>query len=517
MQTPDKPRILVVEDNRDQAFVIRYFLKNKGYQVDWCSTPQSSLKSAQSKAYDLVLLDIMLNAEEDGFSLCRKFKESRQLRDIPIIMVTARTAPRDKISGLDLGADDYVTKPFNREELASRIKAVLKRRIYQDLTHRYHELIENNNDLVLFLNTSGQIEHTNKRAESTLPHLVATDHQLDFVELFEETDADEISTALYRALDGEDITAQKWKLSDTEEKVTVNAQMIPLRHGNRIIGIGCILRDASREEKMFRQLEQNTGELRRKIETTSAALSDAQQKLVMSEKMAAMGQLGAGIAHVFRNPLNTITASLYILRKKSDLSDSLIKRHLDLIEEEVERSKRLIENLLDFAKKSKAKRSKVDVNRILDQIPALLAKDLKLFSIKIVKDYNNIKPAYINQDDLKQILLNLILNAKDAMPNGGTLTLRTAMEDNKVVVFISDSGRGIPEPDVDKIFEPFYTRKEEKGVGIGLSLVHSAIERNSGSIDVTSQVNKGTTFALHFPVFKGDNEDDFIQTRGLRG
>lgn len=511
MQIPNKPRILVVEDNRDQAFVIRYFLKNKGYQVDWCSTPQASLKSAQSKSYDLVLMDIMLNSEEDGFALCKTFKQSRQLRDIPIIMVTARTAPRDRISGLDLGADDYVTKPFHREELASRINAVLKRKIYLDLTHRYKELIENNEDLVLFLNKSGQIEHTNRRAEATLPHLIATDHQLDFIELFEEENADDISSALYQALDGEDISAQKWRLRDTDEDVIVDAQLIPLRHGNRIIGLGCVLRDASKEEKMFQQLEHNTNELQKKIKSTSAALSEAQKKLVMSEKMASMGQLGAGIAHEFRNPLNTINASLYVLRKRADSNDPMIKKHLDLIEEEVGRSKALIDNLLDFARKSKAQRSKVDIADIIDQILTLVQKELKLFSIKIVKDYRTSKPALFNQDDLKQVLLNLILNAKDAMPNGGTL--RFSLEDTKegIVLKISDSGMGIPAQELDKIFEPFYTSKDEEGVGIGLSIVHSAVERNNGLISVTSQNNKGTSFILSLPVYE-KNKSEYIQS-----
>jgi PAS domain S-box-containing protein len=498
-----KPKILVIEDDKDQAFVLRYFLKNSGYRVDWCGSPGSCLRTARNELYDLVLLDVMLNAEQDGFDICKQFKSDPQLRNIPIIMVTARTAVQDRIDGLNLGADDYVTKPFNREELASRIKAVLKRKIYTDLAARYRELIENNTDPVLFLNIQGQIEHANRRAEAILPHLVATNHELDFSELFDPVHRDDISSALYKALSGEEVEAHRWKLQETgNTNVIVNAQLVPLRHGDRIIGIGCTLRDTSEQEHVFQRLEEDTRQLKEKVKTKSAELNDLQQRLVMSEKLAVMGQLAAGIAHEFRNPLNTINASVYYLQTVLKNPPEKVGKHLLLIEEELKRSRSIIDNLLEFSKKSPA-RTETDIGAIIHSALQLVKKELSFRNIQVVMETEPVKTCYVNPDDMKQVLLNLILNARDAMPEGGTLTLKTCMTDPETVrIDCIDTGMGFPEELSNKIFEPFYTQKEAgKGVGIGLSIVHSAIQRNNGTIHVHSVPDKGTRFTIYLPVY----------------
>jgi DNA-binding response OmpR family regulator len=139
--TNEMNRILLVEDDRDQANILAYFLKNKGFAVDWQNAPRPAYEAAQSVSYDLILLDIMLNAEEDGFDLCRQFKSNDRLKDIPIIMVTARAAVQDRVSGLRSGADDYVIKPFSQEELLARVESVLKRKQLFDFNERYRTLL----------------------------------------------------------------------------------------------------------------------------------------------------------------------------------------------------------------------------------------------------------------------------------------------------------------------------------------------------------------------------------------
>jgi len=120
-QTNGRGRILLIEDDEDQAVVLSYFLRNKGYTVEWLNAPRPALQAAHQQTYHLILLDIMLNDEEDGFDLCRRLKTDEQLKTIPIIMVTARAAIEDRVSGLRSGADDYIIKPFSQDELLARV------------------------------------------------------------------------------------------------------------------------------------------------------------------------------------------------------------------------------------------------------------------------------------------------------------------------------------------------------------------------------------------------------------
>ncbi|MBN2000535.1 response regulator, partial [candidate division KSB1 bacterium] len=170
-QAGEKPHILLVEDDRDQAFVAAYYLERGGFIADWCDSPKEAIKTAHSREYTLILLDVMLNAEKDGFQLCQQFKSDPSLRDIPIIMLTARTAERDMVNGLNLGADDYVTKPYSKNELLARIRTVLKRTSFQKHNSRNRELLERTDDIVLFLNREGTIETANRRGSVMLPEL----------------------------------------------------------------------------------------------------------------------------------------------------------------------------------------------------------------------------------------------------------------------------------------------------------------------------------------------------------
>lgn len=508
-----KPLILLVEDDKDQAFVLRHFLQNTGYDVDWCNSPKLAFKTAHKNDYHLILLDVVLNAEEDGFYLCRQFKSDPLLKNVPIIMVTARTSPKDRVNGLRLGADDYVTKPFSREELAARIDAVLKRKEYFEYSKRYKELFENTDDIVVFLDPTGKVEHANRHAEFLLAEFADDNGEVRFQDLFEDLYSRSLSTILSRVLEGNEVTGSSWKLKRSRLNIlSVDAKLMPIRRGNEVIGIGCILRDSSPREKVFEALEQNTRALRQEVQQKSAVLSEMQKKLIMSEKMAVMGQLAAGIAHELRNPLNIIGTSTYYLQRVLGTENKKVAEHLNIIMQEIQRSQKIITNLLDFSRKSAEDRTEVNINKVLEQTLAIIQKELSIADIRLIKEFNEIKRSYVNPDDMKQIFLNLILNAKEAMPDGGTLTVRTRMGENgQIVVEFKDTGIGIPEHLRDKIFDPFFTaKKNSQGIGIGLAIVHSAIERNNGSISVQSEEDVGTTFVIELPPFENADARGFI-------
>jgi len=510
VNNPDKTPILLVEDDPDQAQVLSYFLGNNGYAVDWQNAPRLAYEAARSKSYQLILLDIMLNAEEDGFDLCRQFKQEEGLKSIPIIMVTARADVKDRVSGLRAGADDYVIKPFSQEELLARVQAVLARKHYFDFNEKYRALLENSDDIVLFLNLEGEIEQTNHQAAVKLKGLTRPGaDKFRLVTLFAEPFAANLRQLFQRVAAGFDVSGNNWRLqAPLSGMEIVDVRLVPLSQGRRISGMGCILRDATPREKVLQEMEAQKRDLASHLKHTSDQLGEMQQQLILSEKMAVMGQLAAGVAHELRNPLNIISTSVYYLRRILAGDHPKAKEHFDILEEEIARSQRIISSLLDFSRKSPPEQSDIDINAVLGQTLALVKKELAMNDILVRTEFAPAVKAWVNADDLKQIFLNLILNAKEAMPYGGKLYIRTLnADDHTIRIEFSDTGVGIPEDIQDKIFDPFFTYgKEGRGTGLGLTIVHSAVERNGGQISIHSELDKGATFRISLRRRAGESE-----------
>ncbi len=250
---------------------------------------------------------------------------------------------------------------------------------------------------------------------------------------------------------------------------------------------------------------QNWGEeLSRKVKEKTEELKQSQAQLFQSEKLAGIGQLAAGIAHEIRNPLGIMATSLYYLNDVLPKKKEDVKRHFQIVEAEINRCETIINNLLEFSRKSDREVELIDVNQLLTITLSLVEKDLFVRDIELTKKLEQNPRVRANVDEIKQVFLNLILNATQAMLKGGRLEIATSIAENKRVrIKIADSGIGIPEKDRSKIFDPFFTTKAPgKGTGLGLSLVHGIIERSKGTIQVESQEDKGTTFIIEFPIFE---------------
>ncbi|MCK6555248.1 ATP-binding protein [Candidatus Binatia bacterium] len=224
-------------------------------------------------------------------------------------------------------------------------------------------------------------------------------------------------------------------------------------------------------------------------------------QLIQSEKMAAIGQLAAGIAHEIRNPLGIITNALYDLGEIVDGGNPDVKEDLRIATEEMDRVQEIINNLLEFSRESRAELEEVDVNDLLRRTLQLMNKSLQNSDVRVITDFAPLRTCRANQNALRQIFLNLITNAVQAMPNGGELRLRTApLVGGWVQLEFSDTGVGIPVEHLRDIFNPFFTTKAPgQGTGLGLSVVHSVVKRYNGDIQVRSQVNRGSTFTIEFP------------------
>ena len=233
-------------------------------------------------------------------------------------------------------------------------------------------------------------------------------------------------------------------------------------------------------------------------------ISDRRQlesQLIQSEKMAAIGQLAAGIAHEIRNPLGIILNALYDLDHIADTTNPEIHEDLHIAKEEITRAQEIITNLLEFSREGGTDMEEVALDDLLGKTLQFMRKYLETHNIQVATHFGDVGRCLTNQNALRQVFLNLITNAVQAMPQGGELRLQTKRNaHNHVTIEFSDTGVGIPAHQLNSIFNPFFTTKEPgQGTGLGLSVVHSVIKRYQGDIVVHSAVNQGTTFLIELP------------------
>jgi PAS domain S-box-containing protein len=226
-----------------------------------------------------------------------------------------------------------------------------------------------------------------------------------------------------------------------------------------------------------------------------------ESQLIQSEKMAAIGQLAAGIAHEIRNPLGIIMNALYDLSEIIQTDNPEVREDLQIAKDEIDRAQEIITNLLEFSRESSAETEDVNINDLLRRTLRLMHKYVQTNNVRVLTSFGKVGTCTSNQNALRQVFLNLITNAVQAMPNGGELRLRTLRTPEKnVVVEFSDTGVGIPANYLNSIFNPFFTTKDPgQGTGLGLSVVHSIIKRYQGKVTVQSKPGAGTTFRIELP------------------
>lgn len=233
-------------------------------------------------------------------------------------------------------------------------------------------------------------------------------------------------------------------------------------------------------------------------------LRSTQEGLIQAEKLTSLGQLAASVAHEINNPLAGVLVYTQLLAKKIN-SDTFSKEsateYLSKMETELIRSSRLIRNLLDFARQSPPRFWEVDINEVINRSFELAAHSAQLQHVQVLKELDPALPRIsADFDQLQQVCTNLIMNAIQAMPNGGTLTIRTSADNTQVKIEVQDTGVGISPENMRKLFTPFFTTKREvKGVGLGLAVSYGIVQRHRGRIEVQSKEGEGTTFNVYLP------------------
>jgi signal transduction histidine kinase/ferredoxin len=248
-------------------------------------------------------------------------------------------------------------------------------------------------------------------------------------------------------------------------------------------------------KRIYAQLEKS----HRELQFSHQELEQAQSQLIRTEKLASLGQLAAGVAHEINNPLGTITIYAHILLKGMDKDDPR-REDIELIVNESNRAKEIVQGLLSFARETKLRPGPVNVNDLLEDVLGLVVNQSLFHNIKIRKSlFQGLPTIVADETQLKQVFLNIILNAAQAMEGHGKLSITTTPERKQIKVKILDTGPGISPEVVKNIFSPFFTTKE-KGTGLGLAISYGIIERHSGKIDVETALGKGSTFIVSLPI-----------------
>jgi len=337
-------------------------------------------------------------------------------------------------------------------------------------------IVESLNVGVLAVDLGGMVESWNTRMEQ----LFSVKRQDAVGRQLRALLPEELAAEIAARRDEEQITGiYKQRLHHQGKFLTLNVSITPLvsKSGERI-GRLLLFDDVTQRERMEEQMTQ-------------------------TEKLTSLGLLAAGVAHEVNTPLAVISNYIQMLAKQMPNDDP---RHaiIDKIVKQTFRASEIVNNLLNFSRTGAAELADIDVNRVVEETLSLVAHPLKTSQIHVVKQLGeSLPPVRGSANKLQQVFLNLFLNARDAMPAGGMLEVRTAVHNGSVEVEVADTGAGIPREHIHRIFDPFFTTKSNgRGTGLGLSVSYGIIKEHAGKIDVRSTPGKGTSFHVEFPALR---------------
>ncbi len=511
----DKGVILIVDDNPANLEMLLEFLADAGFTVLVAEDGESAIAGAEYAPPDMILLDILMPVM-DGFETCRRLKANPLTQDIPIIFMTALTETVDKVKGLSLGAVDYVTKPLEHEEVLARIELHLKlrnltktlqgqnQRLEKEICERKQAeqkireqaaLLDITTDAILVRDFDNQISFWNQGAE----HLYGWQAT--------EVIGKNINQLLYRP----DLLPQ---LHNVQKSLTEHGywqgELEQVTKQDKKILVASrwtLMRDQDGQPKSI--LTVNTDITEKK---------QLESQFLRTQRLESLGTLAGGIAHDLNNILTPILSAAQLLQLKDPNSDEWSQQMFRMIEVNTKRGSALVKQALQFARGVDGKRTIVLFGNLFSEIEQIVhstfPKSIE-FSLNIQSD---LWAVIGDGTHLHQLLMNLIVNARDAMPNGGTLSVSAKnllideqyawmnLEANVgpyIVITVADTGIGMQPEILDRIFEPFFTTKEVgKSTGLGLSTVRGIIKSHGGFINVHSEIGKGTEFKLLLPAVK---------------
>ncbi len=545
-------RILLADDNADMRDYVRRLLETQGYAVETVQDGEAALASARRSPPDLVLTDVMM-PKLDGFGVLRGIRSDAALAGTPVLMLSARAGEEAKVEALDAAADDYLAKPFAARELLARINsniqmAKVRKDAARSVMQSEQRFVMSQERLTLALSTGRvaiydwDVETDCISIQGPLSEIfgVASEDAANglplrsIVEGIHPDDRESVMARIMRTLEtGEPFEAEYRVRGGSSPRTVLSRGHVNAAPSGQKTFSGALI-DIT-EEKAAGEALQRELEYRRRAEANLQAINNtleqrveaevaerikAEEALRQAQKMEAIGQLTGGVAHDFNNLLTVIMGGLDTIRRSRPEDHSRIKRATELALQGTQRAASLTGRLLAFSRRQPLEPKPLEVNALVREMTELLHRTLgETIELEAVTA-SRLWPIEVDQNQLESAILNLAVNARDAMPDGGKLTIETAntaldesysAKDSEVVpgqyvmLSVSDSGSGMSKETLSRAFEPFYTTKEVgRGTGLGLSMVYGFAKQSGGHVTLYSEPGQGTTVKLYFPRYTGN-------------
>ena len=504
-------KIVLIDDEEGIRKVMSIALQDSGYSVLSAENGNAGIKFCMESLPQLVITDIKMPGM-DGLQVLEILK--KELPDIEVIVMTAFGDIETAIRAMQLDASDFITKPINDEALALALERAKQRYISKKQVKEYTRELETGWSVAtkeLIKNYSFQ----NQIIESSINGVIACGIDKK-IKIFNNSMIKMLGFTKEQVINKKYLT--DILLKGEEKRITdgLNSknhgdlhkidlmESVLLNHKSVSIPVqisASVLFDEGKENGLLICVR-DLRELR-KIEQKMAD----QGQILHQDKMMSLGKLAASVVHEINNPLSGILNYLRLMAKiiqKGSLNERAEKfsKYLDIATKETARCSQIVSNLLTFSRKSSMSFESVNVKELIHRCTLLSQHKLELQNITLSTSADdNIPDIMVDANQIQQCIINLIFNAIDAMPDGGTIDL-SAKHDTvtkKVFIQIKDSGTGIDPKDLPHIFEPFFTTKEEGyGVGLGLSTVYGIMERHNGTVHAENLKSKGTGFTLTF-------------------
>lgn len=546
-------RILVVEDSLDiLSFLAEDVLPYHGYNVVSATTGEEGLGKLASEEPDLVLLDLEL-PDMSGMDILRTAQEDEN--GIPVVLMTAYGSESTAVEAFRLGARDYIIKPFTTEQVIDVLDRTLtETRLRREKDHLMDSLQERVEEMTI-LSAVGKSVVSLMDLEELLNRIVEAGVYVTSAEegflLLVDPETSDLYLRAGKNLGNWEAQGLRLKVEDSLAGQVVKTGK-PMRRGgkgtgrdfkvktgylvksllhvplvvkDKVVGVLSIDNQVSdvefTEEDQYLlstladyaaiSIENSTlyDELRKNMED----LKRSQQELIESSKLAAVGTLAAGVAHEFNNLLAAISGHTELGLISEDMDE--IKQSLNVVVESVDRAKRITSNLLTFARRREPRMEIADLTEAVETPLQLMERDLQKSNIKLVREFSDVPAIVCDAGQISQVCLNLLTNARDAMlPDGGTVTVKVKQDGDDIVIAFSDTGGGVPDHIMDKLFEPFVTTKgplgggDVSGTGLGLSVSYGVVKNHGGTIEVETEEGKGSTFTVRLPIRGGEAQSE---------
>lgn len=555
-------KVLIIDDGKDTAqFITESVLHPHGYSSIVVNNGEEGFRLALEQEPDLIITELR-TPRVSGLEILETLQTEG--RDIPVILMTRHGSTETAVQAFRLGAKDYITKPFKVEEMLEAIdRALAEKRLTSKAMRDVDRQLERRVKELNILYGVGKSVTSLLDLEKVLNRIVEAAVFVTGAEegslLLVDKDTGELYLRAARNLGekfargfrlkvehsiaGQVVKTGKPILQSTRDEETLKVKTgylvksllnVPLKAKDEVIGVLAVnnkifsrpftdndvyllsaLADyatiAIVNAQLYEETKRWSEELEHKVEERTQELRAAQERLLQSEKLASIGQLAAGVAHEINNPMGVILGFAQGIVKTLPEDDPL-RKPLTTIEKESLRCKRIVQSLLDFARHSEPTLQLTNVNELIDACCDLVEHQTSLQDVKLIKGYDPALPSIMaDPNQLQQVFINTMLNAYQAMSDGGTLHITTRTMGSELQVTFTDTGTGIPPENMQNIFDPFFTTKEVgEGTGLGLSVSYGIVKAHGGDIEVDSQMGKGTTFVIKLPLdrSKGDERQD---------